>query len=174
MVESRRCTVWTPCYIALGANLDAPAQQVTHALSELQGIKMTRVIAGSSLYESVPMGPQDQPAFINAVAGLLTQLPAVELLAALQDIEHRMGRQVPALRWGPRVIDLDLLMHGDTQLDSPQLQLPHPGMLQRNFVMAPLAEIAPELRVAKGRSAVQVARALGLQGLRRLNTAGCS
>ncbi len=93
------------------------------------------------------MGPQDQPAFVNAVAGLVTTLAPRELLAGLQAIEQRMGRTDPAVRWGPRVIDLDLLMVGDLQSDEPGLRLPHPGLHQRNFVLYPLAEFAAELWV---------------------------
>ena len=93
------------------------------------------------------MGPQDQPDFVNAVAGLVTTLSPRDLLRELQSIERRMGRTEPAVRWGPRVIDLDLLLVGDQQSGEPDLRLPHPGLHQRNFVLYPLAEIAAELWV---------------------------
>jgi 2-amino-4-hydroxy-6-hydroxymethyldihydropteridine diphosphokinase len=93
------------------------------------------------------MGPQDQPSFVNAVAGLVTTLAPRELLGELQSIEKRMGRVEPAQRWGPRLIDLDLLLVGDLQSSEPDLMLPHPGLHQRNFVLYPLAEIAAELWV---------------------------
>lgn len=159
---------WTPAYIALGSNLEQPAQQVQHAFVELAALSATRLILQSSLYQSAPMGPQDQPAFVNAVGGLLTQLSARELLSQLQDIERRMGRRIPVQRWGPRVIDLDILLYGATRSDTPDLQLPHPGMLLRNFVMVPLAEIAPQLVLPTGITAAMSARQLGSEGLQRM------
>lgn len=93
------------------------------------------------------MGPQDQPAFVNAVAGLLTTASPRELLDSLRAIERRMGKTEPAVRWGPRVIDLDLLVFGEVALEEPGLTLPHPGLHQRNFVLYPLSEIAAELWV---------------------------
>ncbi len=159
---------WVPAYIALGSNLDDPAQQVRSAFVQLQALPDTRLILSSSLYQSAPMGPQDQPSFINAVAGVLTQLGPYELLAQLQAIERNMGRQSPVMRWGPRVIDLDILMYWEAQSAAADLQLPHPGMLLRNFVMIPLSEIAPYLLVAKGLLAGQVAQQLGMTGLQRL------
>jgi 2-amino-4-hydroxy-6-hydroxymethyldihydropteridine diphosphokinase len=170
-LSSSQPATWTPCYVALGSNLDSPAQQVRRALVELNNIEKTRLINHSSLYESAPIGPLDQPNFVNAVAGLLTQLTATQLLRLLQRIEQRMGRVASTLRWAPRVIDLDMLMFGDLHSDSTELQLPHPGLLLRNFVMAPLAELAPELAVAKTRNAAQVARELGMHGVRRLSDA---
>jgi 2-amino-4-hydroxy-6-hydroxymethyldihydropteridine diphosphokinase len=161
---------WIPCYVALGSNLDQPIEQIRRAIHELMQINATGVIAQSSLYRSVPMGPQDQPAFINAVVGLLTQLSALQLLEKLQTIEHCMGRKAPAMHWGPRVIDLDMLLHGDTHCDLPALKLPHPGLMLRNFVMAPLAEIAPHLWVEKIQTAAQVAQQLGVAGLQRIES----
>ncbi|MGE0115045.1 MAG: 2-amino-4-hydroxy-6-hydroxymethyldihydropteridine diphosphokinase [Steroidobacteraceae bacterium] len=161
-------STWTPAYIALGSNLGEPEQQVKRALTELAQLGESRLIAQSSLYRSAPMGPQDQPAFVNAVAALLTHLSASELLTQLQAIERRMGRQAPVMRWGPRVIDLDILLHGDTCSDTPALQLPHPGMLLRNFVMVPLAEIAPQLSLSNGLMASAMAQRLGMAGLQRI------
>lgn len=159
---------WTPAYIALGSNLDEPVQQVRRALAELAQLSATRLIVHSSLYRSAPMGPQNQPAFVNAVAALLTRLSALELLAQLQAIERSMGRQPPVLRWGPRVIDLDILLHGETRSDTLALQLPHPGLPLRNFVMAPLAEIAPQLSLPQGLTAALMAQRLGMDGLQRI------
>ena len=93
------------------------------------------------------MGPQDQPDFVNAAAGLLTTAEPRALLASLQAIERQLGRIAPAVRWGPRVIDLDLLVFGDLRVEEDGLVLPHPGLHQRNFVLYPLAEIAAELQV---------------------------
>jgi 2-amino-4-hydroxy-6-hydroxymethyldihydropteridine diphosphokinase len=159
---------WTPTYVALGSNLAEPVQQVRRALVELSRLPKTQLICRSSLYQSQPMGPQTQPLFVNAVAVLVTQLDAQQLLTELQRIERSMGRQVSSERWGPRIIDLDLLMFGEVRCTEPTLQLPHPGMLLRNFVMVPLAEIAPHLAVANGSSAAAIAQKLGMDGLQRL------
>ena len=159
---------WTPAYVALGSNLQDPATQVRQALQQLLQLPATRMPLHSSLYWSKPMGPQAQPMFVNAVAALLTQLDAHALLTALQQIEVSMGRQTSTERWGPRVIDLDLLIFGTQQLQSEQLQLPHPGMLLRNFVLVPLAEIAPCLQLPNGRMAADVARETGWVGLQKL------
>ncbi len=162
---------WTPAYVALGSNLREPIQQVQHALTELATLDATRLISHSSLYQSAPLGPQDQPAFINAVAGVLTQLSAVELLAQLQAIERRMGRESPIQRWGPRVIDLDSLMHGDSRCDTPELKLPHPGLMLRSFVLTPLAEIAPQLVLPGGITAAAAAQRAGREGLQSVTGA---
>lgn len=135
---------WRPAYVALGSNLDDPARQVERALAALAGIADTRLLLRSRLWRTRPMGPQDQPDFINAAAGLLTTLPAPRLLAELKAIEQGMGRVAPDRRWGPRVIDLDLLLLGDETRAEAALSLPHPGLHQRNFVLYPLAEIAAD------------------------------
>jgi 2-amino-4-hydroxy-6-hydroxymethyldihydropteridine diphosphokinase len=139
--------VWQPAYVALGSNLDDPRRQVEKALGELAHIADTRLVLRSGLWRSVPMGPQDQPDFVNAVAGLLTLLKPRALLENLRLLERRMGKMEPAVRWGPRLIDLDLLMVSDARCDEPGLRLPHAGLHQRNFVLYPLAEIAPLLWV---------------------------
>jgi len=138
---------WHPAYVALGSNLSDPARQVESAFAELAKLDDTRLIARSALWQGPPLGPQDQPDFVNAAAGLLTTRSPRDFLDALKAIERRMGRKEPAVRWGPRVIDLDLLVFGDCQVDEPGLALPHPGLHQRNFVLYPLAEIAADLPV---------------------------
>lgn len=148
---------WRPAYVALGSNLDDPARQVEQAIEALAGIPDTRLLLRSRLWRTPPMGPQDQPHFVNAAAGLLTRLDARALLDALAAIERRMGRAEPAVRWGPRVIDLDLLMVGDETRAEPGLTLPHPGLHRRNFVLYPLAEIAADARVP-GHGRVRVLR----------------
>jgi 2-amino-4-hydroxy-6-hydroxymethyldihydropteridine diphosphokinase len=160
---------WTPAYVALGSNLAGPEQQVARALLELSRLTNTRLIRQSSAYQSRPMGPQAQPVFINAVAALLTQQTAQQLLSELQRIESLLGRQPASERWGPRIIDLDILMFGDTHCLTDTLQLPHPGMLLRNFVMTPLAEIAPQLVLPNGLLAAQVATQLGTEGLQHVS-----
>jgi 2-amino-4-hydroxy-6-hydroxymethyldihydropteridine diphosphokinase len=145
---------WRPAYVALGSNLADPAAQVASALDRLEGIRGTRLIARSRLWVSRPLGPQDQPDFVNAVAGLLTQLEPRALLEELQALERAMGRSDPVIRWGPRSIDLDLLLLGSMELDEPGLRLPHPGVHERDFVLYPLAELAAELWIP-GRGRVQ-------------------
>lgn len=134
-----------PAYIGLGANLGDPVQQLLTALAALERLPATRVMACSSLYRSRPMGEPGQPDFINAVAAVATRLAAQELLEQLQRIERAQGRIRGAERWGPRTLDLDLLVYGDETIDSPHLQVPHPGLGERDFVLCPLQEIAPQL-----------------------------
>lgn len=139
---------WVPAYVGVGSNLDDPGEQVRTALDALCHIPETQHIVSSSCWRNPAMGPQPQPDFVNAVAGLLTRLPPDRLLGELLAIECRQGRdRSPGVRWGPRRIDLDLLMHGATVLEGEALVLPHPGMATRNFVLFPLREIAPGLRV---------------------------
>jgi 2-amino-4-hydroxy-6-hydroxymethyldihydropteridine diphosphokinase len=139
--------VWQPAYIGLGSNLSDPAQQVRQALHGLTGLPQTLCIAVSRLYGSRPVGPVTQPDFVNAVAGLVTQLPALELLRQLRKLEAQAGRPAVHEHWGPRVIDLDLLVFGREQCSGAELVLPHPGVVKRNFVLYPLADIAPDLEV---------------------------
>jgi len=140
-------TRWIPAYVALGSNLDDPPLQVARAFTALAGLRGSRMVARSSLYRSRPFGPVAQPDFVNAVAGMLTTLDAATMLAELKALEERLGRDRPVVRWGPRRIDLDLLVHGTTRIDEPQIQVPHPGIADRAFVLTPLAEVAPDLDV---------------------------
>lgn len=134
-------------FIGIGSNLADPRQQVNSALQELSGLAATRLHSRSALYRSAPMGPQDQPDYINAVARLDTGLTPDALLDALQAIEARHGRERNGERWGPRTLDLDILLYGDRCIDNPRLHVPHPGIADRNFVLYPLAEIAPDLDI---------------------------
>jgi 2-amino-4-hydroxy-6-hydroxymethyldihydropteridine diphosphokinase len=136
----------TDAWVALGSNLGDPAAQLRSALTRLGRLPQTRLVARSHLYRNPPMGPQDQPDFVNAVARLATRLDPLRLLHELQGIERQAGR-VRGRRWGERVLDLDLLLWGDRVLNTPELVLPHPGMPERAFVLYPLAELAPGLRV---------------------------
>jgi 2-amino-4-hydroxy-6-hydroxymethyldihydropteridine diphosphokinase len=162
---------WIPAYVALGSNLANPGQQVERAFGQLAALDHTRLIARSHCYRTRPMGPQDQPDFINAVAGLLTSLEARELLRCLKDIERDMGREPPPVRWGARLIDLDLLLYDALTLSEPGLDLPHPGIHERNFVLYPLAEIAPEIEIPGRGRVAQLAHRLGSGGLERLDQA---
>jgi 2-amino-4-hydroxy-6-hydroxymethyldihydropteridine diphosphokinase len=133
-------------FIGLGSNLDEPTQQVLSALAELAALPDSELRARSSLYQTPPMGPPNQPDYVNAVAELATRLSPHRLLDELQRIEqkHRRLRQE---HWGPRTLDLDLLVYGSAQIDDPRLRVPHPGLADRAFVVVPLAEIAPALQI---------------------------
>ena len=137
--------IWHPAYIGMGSNLSDPRAQVLEARARLAGLALTRVVLTSPLYRSRPLGPVAQPDFVNAVAGVLTQLEPAALLAALQALEVALGRPPRHERWGPRIIDLDLLAHGRERRSEAALTLPHPGIVERNFVLYPLADIAPDL-----------------------------
>ena len=136
---------WYPAYVGIGSNLQMPARQVEDAFDLLGEIAETRLVARSSLYRSAPFGGIEQPDFVNATAALLTKLKPGHLLDELHEIEQRQGRERDDTRWGPRVIDLDLLVYAGETIDEPGLTVPHPGIAERNFVLLPLAEIAPEL-----------------------------
>jgi len=137
--------LWRPAYVGVGSNLADPGAQVLAACARLAQLPLTRLELLSPLYQSRPMGPIAQPDFINAVAGLLTKLEAPALLKELRGIEGALGRPAVHERWGPRVIDLDLLVFGRERRSDPDLTLPHPGIPERNFVLYPLADIAPDL-----------------------------
>ncbi len=134
-------------YVGLGSNLDHPAAQIKRALSALAELPETRLLAASRLYRNPPMGPQDQPDYVNAVASLETALDARHLLAALQAIERAQGRVRGQQHWGPRTIDLDLLLYGSEVIAEPGLVVPHPGIAERAFVLIPLHEIAPTVAI---------------------------
>lgn len=133
-------------WIGLGSNLDQPAQQLTRAFQELDQLPHTQLLQTSGLWQSKPMGPQDQPDFINAVAELATDLPPLELLDALQQLELQ-HRRVKHRHWGERTLDLDVLLYDQLEYQHPRLTLPHPGISLRAFVLLPLATLAPTLEI---------------------------
>lgn len=138
---------WRPAYVGVGSNLDEPVARVREALAALRRLPGTAAFAASGLWRSAPLGPADQPDFVNAVAAFLTALDGRALLGELQVLERAQGRQRGGERWGPRTLDLDLLVLGGVTVEEPDLCLPHPRIRERNFVLLPLAEIAPHLRV---------------------------
>lgn len=142
-------------YIGLGSNLDDPLRQLRRALESLAQLPQTTLAGCSRFYRSAPLGPQDQPDYVNAVAALDTALAAEALLDALQAIETAQGR-IRTRRWGPRTLDLDLLLYGDAVLATPRLCVPHPGLAERSFVLYPLYELAPELRLPDGRALAEL------------------
>ncbi|MCW0456261.1 2-amino-4-hydroxy-6-hydroxymethyldihydropteridine diphosphokinase [Xanthomonas sacchari] len=144
--------------IGLGGNLGDAAATLRAALAALDTLPQTRLLRASQLYRSPAWGREDQPDFINAAALVSTTLPAPELLQALLDLEQRHGRQrLPGERWGPRTLDLDLLLYAQAVIDLPGLQVPHPYLHQRAFVLLPLAEIAADA-VIPGHGTVRDAR----------------
>lgn len=132
-------------YIAIGSNLGDPVAQARNAIAALKQIPEIQVVTESSLYSSTPMGPQDQPDYINAVVAIDTSLSPLALLDQTQAIELEHGRVRKAERWGPRTLDLDIILYGDRVYDCERLTIPHYGMKVREFVLYPLAEIAPDL-----------------------------
>jgi 2-amino-4-hydroxy-6-hydroxymethyldihydropteridine diphosphokinase len=151
-------------YVGFGANLGDPASTLRAAAAEVER-RAGRVSAASPVYRSAPVGVTDQPPFLNAVAALDTPLPADELLDVLLAVEAEHGR-VREVRWGPRTLDLDLIAYGDEVRDDPRLILPHPRAHEREFVLRPLCDVAPEL-VLGGRTAREWLAELDPQGVER-------
>jgi 2-amino-4-hydroxy-6-hydroxymethyldihydropteridine diphosphokinase len=133
----------TIAFIGLGSNMNSPRQQITTAIQSLGEIQSTQMISASSLYESKPVGPQDQGDYINAVVKLETDLVAIALLDSLQAIENDHGRERKQ-HWGPRTLDLDILLFGDQVIHNDRLTIPHAEICNRPFVLVPLAEINPD------------------------------
>lgn len=142
-------------YLGLGANLGERARTLARAVDALAATPGLRLRALSSVYETAPVGVTDQPAFLNLVACFECRLTAEQLLAVAQAIERRFGR-VRERRWGPRTLDIDLLLLGDERVHRPELTIPHPELTRRQFVLVPLAEIAPELVLPGGRTAAEL------------------
>lgn len=140
------------CFVGLGSNQSDPVSQLRDALSAIGRLPGTRISGCSSLYRSAPMGPQDQPAYLNAVVMLETTLAPLALLDGLQAIEQGQGRVRNGERWGPRTLDLDILLFGDQAIDDERLRVPHYHMHKRAFVLYPLAELAAELLLPDGTS----------------------
>ena len=137
---------WWPAYIGIGSNLDSPEKQVAQGVESLRSLPDCVVVSESGQYRSSPMGPADQPDFINAVVALVTQNNAHDLLRQLQEIEQTQGRVRDGERWGPRTLDLDLLAFAGLMIDDEDLTVPHPGIAERNFVLLPWREITPDYR----------------------------
>ena len=162
MAHGQRVSAW----IGLGANLGESGQTLAAALADLAALPDTELLANSSLYRSTPVDASG-PDFVNAVAHLRTGLPARQLLAALQAIEQAHGRQRP-YRNAPRTLDLDLLLYGDARIDEAALQVPHPRMQLRAFVLVPLAELAPDLQVGQWGRVAYLAAACSHQPVTRI------
>ncbi|TWH77373.1 2-amino-4-hydroxy-6-hydroxymethyldihydropteridine diphosphokinase [Azomonas agilis] len=159
-------------YIGLGSNLSQPQQQLCNALQALATLPDTQLTGQSALYRSAPLGPTDQPSYINAVARLSTYLSPLALLDALQAIEQQQGRIRQGERWGPRTLDLDIVLFGSQLICEPRLQVPHYHLQARAFVLYPLAElVAEDFRLPDGRWLRQLLAECPPEGIERLTQA---
>lgn len=161
----------TTCYIGLGSNLANPLAQIKQAIVALQQLPDAANIRVSSLYGSKPMGPQDQPDYVNAIVQLNWANSALSLLDALQQIEQDHGRERKAERWGARTLDLDIILFGQEQINTERLTVPHYGMKTREFVLYPLAELVPDLTLPCGTELTQLLNQVAENGLTILTPA---
>ncbi len=163
--------MWIPAGIGIGSNQDGPVEQIHVALQALADMEKTRLICASSLYRNPPMGPIEQPDYVNAAAMVLTRLLPRDLLTRLQALELAQGRvRNTGQRWGPRCIDLDILTYGYQQIDETDLIIPHPGISGRNFVLFPLLEICPHLPIPGRGSVSRLAAVLDATTLEKIPT----
>ncbi|MGY3685969.1 2-amino-4-hydroxy-6-hydroxymethyldihydropteridine diphosphokinase [Vibrio coralliilyticus] len=153
-------------FIAVGSNLADPVAQANDAIEALKQLPKSQFKQSSKLYSSTPMGPQDQPDYINAVVEITTELTPLELLDCTQAIEQEQGRVRKDERWGPRTLDLDIVLYGNEVMDSERLTVPHYGMKEREFVLYPLAEIAPNLTLPCGTRLEDLLKVVEQNGLR--------
>ncbi|MCC6172174.1 MAG: 2-amino-4-hydroxy-6-hydroxymethyldihydropteridine diphosphokinase [Gammaproteobacteria bacterium] len=161
--------VWQPAYVGIGSNLGDSRERVQRAFEALAGLPDTILVTRSPLYVSRAFGPVAQPDFLNAVAGLLTRQAIVPFFEALRALEAVLGRRPPRQRWGPREIDLDLLVFGGLRHGDERLTVPHPGIVERDFVLHPLRDVAPELEVPGLGRVRDLAAAVPDRGMRRLD-----
>ncbi|MBA6253045.1 MAG: 2-amino-4-hydroxy-6-hydroxymethyldihydropteridine diphosphokinase [Colwellia sp.] len=153
-------------YVGLGSNLSDPQKQIKLAVASLAQIKNTTLDGVSSLYFSRPMGPQDQPDYMNAVASLTTDLNPLDLLNELQAIENNAGRVRKDNRWGARILDLDVLLYDNETINHERLIVPHYGLELREFVLLPLAELSPKLTLPNGKPVLALSQAIATNGLK--------
>ena len=156
-------------WLGLGSNLQQPVTRLRDALARLATADGVKILKTSSLYRTPPWGDENQDDFINAVALIETSLDAISLLRVLQSIENAMGRQRSGRRWGPRLIDIDLLLYGDQRYQSEQLELPHPRMHERAFVLKPLFELDETVRIPGQGAARELLKKLDCNGIFRLD-----
>lgn len=159
----------TIAFVALGSNLGDPLQQVSSAVEEIAAIPNTELQAQSHWYRSTPMGPQNQPDFINGVIKITTSLSPLLLLDELQQLEHKHRRRKD-YHWGPRTLDLDILLFGQQVIDTDRLQIPHPGIFQRHFVLLPLNDIEPNLSFPDGSTLAEHLENISTAGIVRIDT----
>jgi 2-amino-4-hydroxy-6-hydroxymethyldihydropteridine diphosphokinase len=157
-------------YVGLGSNLADPEARVRQAMDDLDGLPETALIARSALYRTVPVGPVDQPDFVNAVVRLETRLSPRALLRSLQALELAHGRHRDGTRWGPRTLDLDILLYGAEQVREPGLRIPHPEIARRAFVLVPLADVASSgLSIPASGPLSHLLEACGRDGITRIS-----
>ena len=152
-------------FIAVGSNLSDPVSQANAAIDALKQLPKSEFIRSSSLYSSTPMGPQDQPDYVNAVSLVETELSAHELFTHTCQIEQDHGRVRNGEHWGPRTLDLDILLFGDHKINDEQLVIPHYGMKEREFVIYPLLDISPDLVLPCGTHLQQLTQSVPLNGM---------
>lgn len=155
----------TRCFIGLGSNLNQPLEQIRQALQQLNTTAGISVVQVSPLYQSKAVGPGQQPDYLNAVAELSSSLDPYQLLDALQTIENQQGRE-RSIRWGARTLDLDILIYGNLEVSEPLLTIPHPRLRERNFVLYPLYDIAPDLTLTDGTSIASLLNYCTNEGLK--------
>lgn len=155
-------------YIGLGSNIDQPLKQVTTALQQLDDLDQTLLLDFSSMYFSRPLGPKDQPPYVNAVAWLQTGLDPHTLLTHLQRIENEHGRARDGQRWGPRSLDLDILVYGNFSIKEQALTIPHPGIRFREFVLYPLHEVNKNLMIPNLGLVSRIKSRCYINGMKRL------
>jgi len=153
-------------YIGLGSNLSNPAKQIKHAVQALANLDNCQIDKVSALYYSRPMGPKNQPDYMNAVVSLKTKLCPIELLDALQAIENKAGRVRKDNRWGARILDLDILLFGNKVINTERLTVPHYGMKTREFVLIPLYELVSDLVLPSGENLVELVQEIDQNGLK--------
>jgi 2-amino-4-hydroxy-6-hydroxymethyldihydropteridine diphosphokinase len=154
------------CYIGLGSNLNQPKAQLVKAREQIA--KLGQIVACSSIYQTKPMGDVEQEDYLNAVIAIDTKLSALELLNELQTIEHQQQR-IRDIRWGPRTIDCDIILYDNQTIDHPRLIVPHYGLRERNFVLYPLLEIAPDSLLPDGTTIKQLAQSCPTQGIIKID-----
>lgn len=157
----------TRVYLAIGSNLASPLEQVNAALAALADIPESQLVAVSDFYRTPPLGPQDQPDYLNAAVALETTLAPEALLDHTQRIELQQGRERKAHRWGPRTLDLDIMLFGEQLIHTPRLTVPHYDMKNRAFMLLPLAQIAPDLRFPDGDKLSELLEKLDHSGISR-------
>lgn len=160
-------------YIGLGSNLSHatlgnPIEQIIAVFKTLAQDADIKLLAQSSLYQTKPLGPQDQPDFVNAVCKVSSSLLPLQLLDRLQSIEQQHERKRKTIRWGPRTLDLDLLLYNNERCQSDKLTLPHAQMHTRNFVLIPLYEISPDLQLPDGKHLQDLLKSIDKQGIKKL------
>lgn len=154
-------------YVSLGSNIESPLHQVQQAILEIDALVQTQVLSQSSLYRTPPWGKLDQPDFINAIIKIQTSLTAFKLFEMLQDIEKKHAR-MRLEKWGPRTLDCDLILFGQEIIEDPNLMVPHPRMKTRGFVLLPLVEIAPTLRLPSGEAILDLVATCDCTGIEKI------